>query len=148
MNVIILLYYYFLFSLFSIGINSNASNNSSYLRPQILLSIPKTENPKINQQLSSAFHKGLNFSNCDIIPKIYSIILNEEKDIIIYLYILLFYEKISDVNSEIKTNNESLYCPLSIIITSHYANIDFFKESVKSLFKKSVLGLTFFSLLL
>ena len=57
-------------------------------------------------------------------PKVYSIFLRVEKDIKEYLYILLFYEKLSEI-----------YCPISIVLTSNYAKVDFFKELLKHLYQ-------------
>ena len=57
-------------------------------------------------------------------PKIYSIFLRGEKDIKEYLYILLFYEKHSEI-----------YCPISIVLTSNYAKVDFFKELLKRIYQ-------------
>ena len=110
--------------LFSIGINSNNSVNSPGLRPQLLFSIPRTEQSKIEQKILYAFPNGLKFSNNDVMPKIYSIFLRGEKDIKEYLYILLFYEKLSEI-----------YCPISIVLTSNYAKVDFFKELLKHLYQ-------------
>ena len=131
MSLSVLYFYNYNFitiSLTNIGINSINSNNASPLELQVLLSIPKSDSTKINQHISYIFPKEINFSNNDIIPKIYSTILKEEKDINVYLYILLFYEKIPEMNFENKTNSEGIYCPISVIIKSHYANIDFFKQ--------------------
>ena len=131
MSLSVLYFYNYNFitiSLTNIGINSINSNNASPLELQVLLSIPKSDSTKINQHISYIFPKEINFSNNDIIPIIYSTILKEEKDINVYLYILLFYEKIPEMNFENKTNSEGIYCPISVIIKSHYANIDFFKQ--------------------
>ena len=46
----------------------------------------------------------------------------------------MFYEKISDT-SENKLNNEIVYCPISIVISSHYSHIDFFKELLSQFYK-------------
>ena len=105
--------------MFSIGINSNASRNASNLKPQLLFSIPKIDIDKINQQAIFCFPNGFKLSKTDIMSKIYSTVLNDEKDIKLYLYILLFYEKITDYsdNKIYKINNaETIYCPVAIII--------------------------------
>ena len=110
--------------MFSIGINSNNSVNSHGHKPQLLFSIPKTEQAKISQRIIFAFPNGLNFSTNEIKPKIYSIFLRGEREIKEYLYILLFYEKISEI-----------YCPISIVLTSNYAKVDFFKELLKHIYQ-------------
>ena len=126
--------------------NSNRSVDSSMLKPQLLYSIPSTLAIKeniLNNQFLFAFPNGIDFSNYDEIPKIYPIVLTNEKGIHSYLYILLFYDKISEI-SENKTNltrNSNLlgaemqYCPVSIIISSHYSNVDFFKELLINFYK-------------
>ena len=63
--------------------------------------------------------------------------LNEDKDIKVYLYILLFYEILSSYPGiiENKNNSESKYSPISLIISSHYENVDFFKELLEYFYR-------------
>jgi hypothetical protein len=72
---------------FSIGVNSINSNNSNGIKPQLLFSILKADQLKINKKAIYAFPNGFKFSQCDVTPKIYAIFLKEEKDINEYLYI-------------------------------------------------------------
>ena len=121
--------------MFSIGINSNASKNASNIKPQLLFSIPKIDIDKINQQAIYCFPNGFKLSKTDILPKIYSTVINEEKDIKLYINILLFYEKITDFSDNKDNNTETIYCPIAIIISSHYAKVDFFKELLTIFYK-------------
>ena len=126
--------------------NSNRSIDSSILKPQLLFSIPSNLNIKtniLNAQFLFAFPNGIDFLSYEEVPKIYTVVLTNEKGIHSYLYVLLFYEKISEVyeNKNTLTRNSNLvglemqYCPISIIISSHYSNVDFFKELLKNLYK-------------
>ena len=126
--------------------NSNHSVDSSFLKPQILFSIPSNLPIKqniLNNQILFSFPNGIDFSTYEEAPKIYPIVLTNEKGNHSYLYILLFYEKISEIpdnkNTLTRTSNligtEMQYCPISIIISSQYSNIDFFKELLKSFYK-------------
>ena len=126
--------------------NSNRSVDSSILKPQLLYSIPSNLTIKtnvLNNQFLFAFPNGIDFSNYEEIPKIYPIVLTNEKGIHSYLYILLFYDRISEVseNKSNPTRNSILigadmqYCPISIIISSHYSNVDFFKELLVNFYK-------------
>ena len=126
--------------------NSNRSLDSSILKPQLLYSIPRNLTIKthiLNNQFLFAFPNGIDFSNYEEIPKIYPIVLTNEKGIHSYLYILLFYERISEIceNKNNSTRNSNLigseiqYCPISIIISSYYSNVDFFKELLKNFYK-------------
>ena len=92
--------------------------------PDLLFSLLKADQLKINKKAIFAFPNGFKFSQFDVAPKIYSIFLREEKGIKEYLYILLFYEKHSE-----------LYCPISIVISSNYPNVDFFKELLKQIYQ-------------
>ena len=126
--------------------DSNRSIDSSILKPQLLYSIPANLPIKtniLNNQFLFAFPNGIDFSNYEEVPKIYPIVLTNEKGIRSYLYILLFYDKISEIpeNKNNLTRNSNIlasemqYCPISIIISSHYSNVDFFKELLKSFYK-------------
>ena len=126
--------------------NSNRSIDSSILKPQLLFSIPSNLNIKpsiLNNQFLFAFPNGIDFSNYEEIPKIYPIVLTNERGIHSYLYILLFYDKICEMSENKNTitrcshliGAEVLYCPISIIISSHYSNVDFFKELLKNFYK-------------
>ena len=126
--------------------NSNRSIDSSILNPQLLFSIPNNLPIKkniLNNQFLFAFPNGIDFSNYEEAPKIYPIVLTNEKGIHSYFYILLFYDRISDIteNKNILTRSSNImaseiqYCPISIIIASHYSNIDFFKELLKNFYK-------------
>ena len=131
-----------------IGMNKNHSIDSSILKPQLLFSIPSPINIKqnaLNNQFLFAFPNGIDISYYEESPKIYSIVLTNEKGIHSYLYILLFYDKISDTN-DVKNNNvlnrnsnainsEMHYCPISIIISSSYSNLDFFRNLLLNLYK-------------
>ena len=130
--------------------NKNHSVDSSILKPQLLFSIPNIKNIKIkqnilNNQFLFAFPNGIDISYYEETPKIYSIVLTNEKGIHSYFYILLFYDKISDSN-EIKNNNlhlnrnsnaisEMYYCPISIIISTYYSNLDFFRNLLLNFYK-------------
>ena len=126
--------------------DSNRSIDSSILKPQLLYSIPSNLTTKtniLNNQFLFAFPNGMDFSNYEEVPKIYPIVLTNEKGIRSFLYILLFFDKISEIpeskNSLTRNSNiigtEMSYCPISIIIASHYSNVDFFKELLKNLYK-------------
>ena len=131
--------------------NKNHSVDSSILKPQLLFSIPNIKNIKIkqnvlNNQFLFAFPNGIDISYYEESPKIYSIVLTNEKGIHSYFYILLFYDKISD-STEIKNNNnlhlnrnsnaisEAHYCPISIIISTYYSNLDFFRNLLLNFYK-------------
>ena len=76
--------------------NSNHSVDSSILKPQLLYSIPSNLTIKtniLNNQFLFAFPNGIDFSNYEEVPKIYPIVLTNEKGVHSYLYILLFYDK-------------------------------------------------------
>ena len=84
----------------------------------------------IDNYLSFAFPNGIDVSYSQKSPVIYSIVLTNEKGINSYLYILIFYEKVSDMflnNSSLNPlntqNSEPQYFPVSIIISSYYSNI-------------------------
>ena len=126
--------------------NSNRSVDSSMLKPQLLYSIPSKLSIKaniLNNHFLFAFPNGIDFSNNEEIPKIYPIVLTNEKGIHTYFYVLLFYDKISEIsenkNSSTRNSNvlgsEIQYCPISIIISSYYSNVDFFKELLKNFYK-------------
>ena len=126
--------------------NSNRSVDSSILKPQLLFSIPSNLSIKtniLNNQFLFAFPNGIDFSNYEEVPKIYPVVLTNEKGIHSYLYILLFYDKISELpeskNNITRNSNilatEMQYCPISIIIASYYSNVDFFKELLKKFYK-------------
>ena len=126
--------------------NSNRSVDSSILKPQLLYSVPSNLAIKaniINNHILFAFPNGIDFSNNEEIPKIYPIVLTNEKGNHTYLYILLFYDKISEVSENKNHSNrnsnllcsEIQYCPISIIISSNYSNVDFFKELLKNFYK-------------
>ena len=126
--------------------NSNRSVDSSMLKPQLLYSIPTNLSIKaniLNNHFLFAFPNGIDFSNNEEIPKIYPIVLTNEKGIHTYFYVLLFYDKISEIsenkNSSTRNSNvlgsEIQYCPISIIISSNYSNVDFFKELLKNFYK-------------
>ena len=126
--------------------NSNRSVDSSMLKPQLLYSIPSNLTIKtnvLNNQFLFAFPNGIDFSNYEEVPKIYPIVLTNEKGVHSYLYILLFYDKIFEIseNKNSTTRNSNLigsevqYCPISIIIASHHSNVDFFKELLKNFYK-------------
>ena len=126
--------------------NSNHSIDSSLLKPQLLFSIPSNLSIKpniLNNQILFSFPNGIDFSSYEEAPKIYPIVLTNEKGNHSYLYILLFYDKISELpdnkNNITRTSNligtEIQYCPISIIISSQYSNIDFFKELLKAFYK-------------
>ena len=126
--------------------NSNRSVDSSILKPQLLYSIPTNLSIKaniLNNHFLFAFPNGIDFSNNEEIPKIYPIVLTNEKGIHTYFYVLLFYDKISEIsenkNSSTRNSNilgsEIQYCPISIIISSNYSNVDFFKELLKNFYK-------------
>ena len=126
--------------------NKNHSVDSSILKPQLLFSIPSALNIKtnvLNNQFLFAFPNGIDISYYEENPKIYSIVLTNEKGIHSYFYILLFYDKIGD-SSETKTNlnrnsiavtSEMHYCPVSIIISTFYPNLDFFRNLLLNLYK-------------
>ena len=130
--------------------NKNHSVDSSILKPQLLFSIPNINNIKIkqnvlNNQFLFAFPNGIDISYYEESPKIYSIVLTNEKGIHSYFYILLFYDKIAD-STETKNNNlhlnrnsnaisEAHYCPISIIISTYYSNLDFFRNLLLNLYK-------------
>ena len=126
--------------------NKNHSIDSSILKPQLLFSIPSTLSIKpnvLNNQFLFAFPNGIDISYYEEPPKIYSIVLTNEKGIHSYFYILLFYDKISDSN-EIKSNlnrnsnaitSEMHYCPVSIIISTYYPNLDFFRNLLLNFYK-------------
>ena len=126
--------------------NKNHSVDSSILKPQLLFSIPSTLNIKpnvLNNQFLFAFPNGIDISYYEEPPKIYSIVLTNEKGIHSYFYILLFYDKISD-SIEIKNNlnrnsnaitSEMHYCPISIIISTYYSNLDFFRNLLINIYK-------------
>ena len=126
--------------------NKNHSVDSSILKPQLLFSIPNSLNINtalLNSQFIFAFPNGIDISYYEESPKIYSIVLTNEKGIHSYLYILLFYDKISDL-TEVKTNlnrnsnaitAEMQYCPISIIISTFYPNLDFFRNLLLNVYK-------------
>ena len=126
--------------------NKNHSVDSSILKPQLLFSIPNSLNINtalLNSQFIFAFPNGIDISYYEESPKIYSIVLTNEKGIHSYLYILLFYDKISDL-TEVKTNlnrnsnaitAEMQYCPISIIISTFYPNLDFFRNLLINVYK-------------
>ena len=70
---------------------------------------------------------------------IYSIVLTNEKGIHLYLYILLFYEKIKEDDLSSNTlnaqNPEPHYFPVSIIFSSYYSNIDFYRKLLIEFYK-------------
>ena len=66
---------------FSIGFNPNSSNNSNSIMPDLLFSLLKADQLKINKKAIFAFPNGFKFSQFDVAPKIYSIFLREEKGI-------------------------------------------------------------------
>ena len=126
--------------------NKNHSIDSSILKPQLLFSIPSSLNinpPILNNQFLFAFPNGIDISYYEESPKIYSIVLTNEKGIHSYFYILLFYDKISD-STETKTNLnrnsnaitiETHYCPISIIISTFYSNLDFYRNLLLNIYK-------------
>ena len=119
--------------------NKNHSIDSSILKPQLLFSIPSSLNVKsnvLNNQFLFAFPNGIDISYYEEPPKIYSIVLTNEKGIHSYFYILLFYDKISDSN-EMKNNltSEMHYCPISIIISTYYPNLNFFRDLLLNFYK-------------
>ena len=126
--------------------NKNHSIDSSIPKPQLLFSIPSALSIKpnvLNNQFLFAFPNGIDISYYEEPPKIYSIVLTNEKGIHSYFYILLFYDKISDSN-EIKSNlnrnsnaitSEMHYCPVSIIISTYYPNLDFFRNLLLDFYK-------------
>ena len=129
-----------------IGICSNGSYESDKLKPQILISIPpniETKEEVINNYLSFAFPNGVDLSYNQKSPIIYSIVLTNEKGINSYLYILLFYEKISEIDSNSSSfinplnvqKEEPQYFPISIIFTSYYSNIDFYRKLLIEFYK-------------
>ena len=87
-------------------------------------------------------------------PKIYSIVLTNEKAIRSYLYILLFYDKFKlseeELNSNLNDKNskhfsKTFYCPISIIITSYINNIDFFRKLLTEYYSLIQLNSNFIS---
>ena len=108
------------------------------MKPKILLSIPENISIKqeiLNNYLSFAFPNGIEPSFNSKKPLIYSIVLTNEKGTNLYLYILLFYEKVIEndlINSSLYTLNnqkpENIYYPVSIILISYYSNIDFYRK--------------------
>ena len=93
----------------------------------------KKEEELFNNYLRFAFPNGLELSSTFKTPIIYSIVLTNEKGIHLYLYILLFYEKIKENENDssnilIPQNSEQQFLPISIIISSYYSNIDFFRK--------------------
>ena len=125
--------------------NQNQSFDSEKFRPQILYSIPN--NLDISENLLAgqfifAFPNGIEMSYTEKHPKVYSVILTNQKGIQYYLYILLFYDKVSEIDSKTSINNnnndpssEGVYFPISIIIKSYYSNIDFFRNLLLEFFK-------------
>ena len=126
--------------------NKNHSVDSSNLKPQLLFSIPSILNIKttiLNNQFLFAFPNGIDISYYEEPPKIYSIVLTNEKGTHSYFYILLFYDKIADSN-EIKNclnrnsnaiTTEMSYCPVSIIIWTYFPNLDFFRNLLLNFYK-------------
>ena len=126
--------------------NKNHSVDSSTLKPQLLFSIPSSLNIKtnvLNNQFLFAFPNGIDISYYEESPKIYSIVLTNEKGIHSYFYILIFYDKIPDA-TEYKNNinrnstaitSEMSYCPVSIIISTFYPNLDFFRNLLLNFYK-------------
>ena len=129
--------------------NKNHSVDSSILKPTLLLSIPSVLNIKtnvLNNQFLFAFPNGIDISYYEESPKIYSIVLTNEKGIHSYFYILLFYDKISECSeTKITLNNlmrnsnaitsEMYYCPISIIISTYFPNLDFFRNLLLNFYK-------------
>ena len=129
--------------------NKNHSVDSSNLKPTLLLSIPSVLNIKtnvLNNQFLFAFPNGIDISYYEESPKIYSIVLTNEKGIHSYFYILLFYDKISEcpetkitLNNLIRNSNaitsEMYYCPISIIISTYFPNLDFFRNLLLNFYK-------------
>ena len=139
-------YQYLSHFFYSIGMNKNHSVDSSILKPQLLFSVPSILNIKpnvLNNQFLFAFPNGIDISYYEEPPKIYSIVLTNEKGIHSYFYILLFYDKISD-SVEVKNNlnrnsnaitSEMHYCPVSIIISTYFSNLDFFRNLLLNIYK-------------
>ena len=126
--------------------NKNHSVDSSILKPQLLFSIPSVLNIKpaiLNNQFIFAFPNGIDISYFEESPKIYSIVLTNEKGIHTYFYILLFYDKISECyetkNNLIRYSNaitsDMHYCPISIIISTYFPNLDFYRNLLMNLYK-------------
>ncbi len=108
----------------------------------------------IDSSLEFAFPSGLEISLMIKQPKIYSIVLTNEKAIRSYLYILLFYDKFKlseeELNSNLNDNNsknfsKTFYCPISIIITSYINNIDFFRKLLTEYYTLIELNSSFIS---
>ena len=104
--------------------------------------MPENSNKKeelLNNYLLFAFPNGLELSFNSKTPIIYSIVLTNEKGIHLYLYILLFYEKIKEDGLSSNTlnaqNPEPHYFPVSIIFSSYYSNIDFYRKLLIEFYK-------------
>ena len=124
--------------------NKNHSVDSSILKPTLLFSIPSSLNIKtnvLNNQFLFAFPNGIDISYYEESPKIYSIVLTNEKGIHSYFYILIFYDKIADTadyKNNINRNSTAIemsYCPVSIIISTFYPNLDFFRNLLLNFYK-------------
>ena len=84
-----------------------------------------------------SFPNGIDILYCEEKPKIYSIVFTDKDSNNYYYYILLFYEKVNDsmhgskgsINRNSDNNaSDTYYVPISIIISSDYGNIDFFRS--------------------
>ena len=84
-----------------------------------------------------SFPNGIDILYCEEKPKIYSIVFTDKDSNNYYYYILLFYEKVNDsihgskdsINRNSDYNaSDTYYVPISIIISSDYGNIDFFRS--------------------
>ena len=117
------------------------------LKPQLLFSIPSSPNMKqsvLENTFQFSFPNGIDISYYEEKPKIYSIVFTDKDSSNYYYYILLFYEKVNDSiqgskssinrNSDIN-GSETYYMPISIIISSDYGNIDFFRTLLINFYK-------------
>ena len=91
-----------------------------------------------------SFPNGIDILYCEEKPKIYSIVFTDKDSNNYYYHILLFYEKVNDSiygsKSSINRNSdnnalETYYVPISIIISSDYGNIDFFRALLINFYK-------------
>lgn len=114
-------------------------------KPEILFTLTSSQS-NLKNSIDFAFPNGLEISLFPEKPKIYAIVLTNEKGTRSYLYVLLMYDKVKLNDDELRVEisktsitstsslSKSFYVPVAICILSHVQKIEFFRAVLTEIY--------------